>query len=269
MALLNWLAYGNVIIALSAGMVTYGFAQSTHIQNAWIMGIAVFFATVFVYGLHRLLRLPDLSDTDNPRHLWILKNKSGIRLVSVLSGIAAAIIYTQWLMEIGTLLVLSVIGVISILYAWRVGDSAPLREWPYLKIILIAGSWTVVCFLWPLIAGHQLAINQLVLLISPFLYFTAIIIPFDVRDLKYDLPNQKTIPQLIGAKKSIYLSLSLLLAAYTIGLFFDDLFASPLMILAFAAQFIFILFSFQPQPEYFYAFGIDGAIILYGWAYLL
>jgi 4-hydroxybenzoate polyprenyltransferase len=268
MAWINWLAYGNILIAFSAGIVTYGFAQSVDVPEARTMGVTVFFATLFVYGLQRLLRLPDLSATNNPRHDWLLKNKSRIQLVSGLSGLVAALIFTVWLLEIWSFVVLTIIAVISVLYAWRMGRFTPLREWPYLKIILIAGSWTSVCFLWPLIAGQEITAHQFKLLIAPFLYFTALIIPFDVRDLNYDHPNQQTVPQLLGAKNAVYVALFLLVSSYAFGYLLDDAYAAPMMILAYAAQFVLILFSFQPRSEYFYAFGIDGAIVLFGWAYV-
>ena len=92
-----------------------------------------------------------------------------------------------------------------------------------------------------------------------FLYIIAITIPFDIRDLDIDNNNIKTIPQIIGAKNSYFIThlLLVILSIYAFafikyGLFF-------LMILTIAV----LIPSIKRKNEFYYLFIIDGLLIVF------
>ena len=86
-------------------------------------------------------------------------------------------------------------------------------------------------------------------------------IPFDIRDLEFDEPDKKTIPQLIGMKAAKYAAITLLVicGVLSFGLLKEAVFLLP-------AYFVSIVILFQVngrRKELFYAFGIDGLILLF------
>ena len=88
-------------------------------------------------------------------------------------------------------------GVLSLLYPFG------LRKVPFSKIFVISLIWTISTMLLLAFENYIPITQNIVLhLISRFLFVFAITIPFDIRDLKYDAQNLKTIPLFFGVQKS-------------------------------------------------------------------
>lgn len=106
--------------------------------------------------------------------------------------------------------------------------------------------------------------------VAHYCYVLGITIPFDVRDLKYDLPSQKTIPQIIGVNASRMLSLFLILVFSLMMLYIDQrLWSNGLFYLSVLTQFALIIFMNEKRSDVYYAGLIDGAIALLGFSYFL
>lgn len=61
-------------------------------------------------------------------------------------------------------------------------------------------------FLWPVIDADALTPSNGLVAIGLYVYFIAITIPFDIRDLAYDLDEQATFPQVLGVKNALLLA---------------------------------------------------------------
>jgi len=147
-----------------------------------------------------------------------------------------------------------------------------LRNFPYVKIFLIAIVWSMVITALPYFNYYGISqwknSNFLLLLLEQFLFIIAITLPFDVRDLKYDIEaKMKTIPTAIGVKKTILLSESLLLSFIGLKYYQYHLHQLTLnQLISFTAvtllSGIFLSFTKTKRAELFYSGIIEGTMIL-------
>ena len=88
-----------------------------------------------------------------------------------------------------------------------------------------------------------------------------LVIPFDIRDLQFDEPEKKTIPQLIGWKASKYTGITLLIICglLSYSFFKEAIYSIPIYFLSI----LLMLRVDDKRKELFYAFGIDGLILLF------
>ncbi|PRP66159.1 UbiA prenyltransferase family protein [Nonlabens agnitus] len=93
------------------------------------------------------------------------------------------------------------------------------REIPILKLITIGASWSILAVLLPY-AIQTDSIEELLnvinnegiygRLIQYSLFVIALCIPFEIRDLKYDPPKLRTLPQVVGTQNSEIIGLVLI-----------------------------------------------------------
>lgn len=261
--LYRFFVYGNILIASSAAFLCAGYAHFIGATHTILLGTCVFGATLFLYSLQRLLRLPELISTGVDRHRWIASNRSGVVLLAISGLILSSAIYFSYFYTLDSFLLLFLLGLLGVFYALNIGSFRfPLRDIPHLKIYLIGITWTSVCFIWPNhLSGQDL---NWILLSGLFLFIFASTIPFDVRDLIYDKPYQRTIPQIIGAPLSIGLSLVLLgVSCFLLFWSMGDLFWQGITF-TYLLQTFWIITSFRIKKECVFSVGIDGTLILLG-----
>ncbi len=260
--LLRYIIYTNIIVALSAALLSAGFCFRKEIHNWWLYGLFSFFATMTVYNGQRLFKTKENKATE--WLIWVKKhNKLLIGLV--LFSFLTALLCFFLIDKNRTLIYLLFTGVscISILYVVRI-KGKNIRELPYIKIHLISFTWVIVLILFPLI-NESLDINLVTYALGFYFYVLAVTIPFDIRDLKYDLPEQKTIPQLIGVRKAKILSVLLLLTFVLIFVKTNSQIQFNLFFWVTIALQLFLLLMMNKKRGDFYCAGlIDGAIGLMG-----
>lgn len=237
------------------------------IENWAIYGAFSFFSTLAVYNGQRLFK-------SNRTHLtpwlrWVKRNQAIIFILVVFSSILASVFFLKvQKLNLLTFTLLLISGVISLFYVLRVG-SRSLRELPFIKIHLIAFTWVVVLLVFPLL-NESIDKGIVHYALAHYAYVVAITIPFDIRDLKYDLVGQKTIPQLLGITGSKVLSI-ILLFVY-VGMMFNlrvELQTLPLFYIGVFVQLILILFMNERRSDVYCAGWIDGSISLIGASYFL
>ncbi len=160
--------------------------------------------------------------------------------------------------------------IISFFYVVRL-KGKNIREFPYLKIHSIALTWTLIIVIFPIV-NENISDWEILAIFIPahYLYFVAVAIPFDIRDLKHDAPTQRTIPQVVGIRNSKLISVSLLmLTTGCLGYLFSSLLLTPLFIFTILAQILIILFSTERHHEFYYSVLLDGGIALLGISYLI
>ena len=105
-------------------------------------------------------------------------------------------------------------SLISILYPFG------LRNTPYLKIFLIAASWSISTVLLTYFENNLLIDQRFYLeIFARFFFILGITIPFDIRDLKFDNRKLKTIPIVFGFDDSkkialFFLFIYILISSY-------------------------------------------------------
>ena len=225
-----------------------------------------FFSTVVAYNSIKYLDLFVQGKNSLSTNLKV------ILIVSVLA-LAGAVYFIQifgWI----ELLFLTVLSLISYLYSHTLLNRfRSLRSITGIKIVIIAAVWTGLTVILPGLS-ENLA-NDLRLWVEAFQRFLLVIIltiPFDLRDLRADIGEIKTIPQLIGIKQTKNLSGALCSLIIISELIFPYKAMSSGIILIAVTILLFIITAKLAvfQSKYIASFWVEGIpiawfVILYLW----
>lgn len=239
-------------------------------HHSYTINLFVFFATLFTYNFQRLVRM-DVRGELSHRQLWLQANKRGLWLITIVSAVAT--VYFSLSLSNDSLVLLIPLGAIALMYPlplfywqkkwWR------LREIPVVKIFLIALVWTLVS-VGLLVTEHHIPLTTDVclLFVHRLCFVFAITIPFDIRDLKYDRLQLKTIPTVFGEEKARYISYAALgmyeLLVIVQFIFWDIIsFRALIALLCTSAVTAYLLIkSTSDQGEYHFAFWVEGTSVL-------
>ncbi|MGB5943539.1 MAG: hypothetical protein WBG71_11715 [Leeuwenhoekiella sp.] len=96
------------------------------------------------------------------------------------------------------------LGLLTLLYAVPfLPRQRNLRSVPFIKVFIIAAVWAGVSVYLPLaFADKSWSISGLLQLVVHFMLTLVLIVPFELRDLRYDPAHLKTLPQVLGVKKT-------------------------------------------------------------------
>lgn len=145
-----------------------------------------------------------------------------------------------------------------------------LRSIGGLKIYLIALIWAGVTVLLPLI-NNNYDINTDVILtaIQRCLFIMVLMLPFEIRDLRYDSLKLSTIPQKIGVKQTKIIGSILLLLCFFLVFFKSKINGIQIIILMIilCVTLLFLVFSKIEQGKSYSSFWVEGVPI--AWLILL
>ncbi len=268
--LIDQFLYGNFFIALCAASLVYQiYLINDNFQ--WFNPIAflLFFATLFIYSLHRLVGFNTLEKTDNNRRISIIlqiqKHLVGYALAGLLGALAMST-----LVRVEFLVLLLIPGAVSIMYIAPIfRNKQKFRELPFVKVFAVGFVWTWACVFIPLKDQHDfLEGNDILMILEKFLFIVAITIPFDIRDRALDkLQNIKTIPSFLGIKKSKLLSINLVAAAtffaainYLLHFYSITLFTG--LVISYLVTVLIISRISERSHDYHYSVLLDGMILL-------
>ncbi len=271
---LDFLLFSNIFIALCAvaqGLVTYQLLDIKPEKH--VLGL-LFCSTLALYNFSILLSKPAKPENSAFRRVrWIF---SHYRLTITLTIIAVlSILPLSFFLTTSSRILLLSLAIISVAYSlplFSIHDKRfGLRNIPGVKLFLISMVWALSCVLLPILELENnfvaaTSVNDTILLISKrFLFIAAITVPFDIRDLFQDRTNElKTIPVLLGEKRSLLVCQGLL-AAYLVLLFlfqdsFDSNFFALTLTIILSGWLIFR--SKWEKNEYYYFLYLDGTMIL-------
>lgn len=207
MSLLNFLRfiiYSNLFIALAAFFYSiYSGGLPLFLPETTDLKIPLFnfFSTLFFYNYQRLIKFDKIgpvipTDYNN----WIKSHHKTILIITIISGLASFIFFISlplihWLFYL-------LPGLISFLYVLPKGFRNELRNVPHLKVYLICMVWSITVGFIPAFEQNNSPEASLLQGIQTFFFFMAITIPFDIRDMKIDRPELKTIPIYLGIRKA-------------------------------------------------------------------
>lgn len=177
-------------------------------MNANSHALLVFSSTLFVYLGHRYYKLKSKQiKKESNRILWMKRNNTLVLILLVSSALVSAILGIQYCSKHSNIIGWGVVAtLITYFYVVRI-KNRNLREIPYLKNIwVVLVYWFIVVGL----TGFSLQVEEqphFYLYINQLLYIFAVAILFDIPDITIDSVDQKTIPQVIGVRASVYLSI--------------------------------------------------------------
>lgn len=176
-----------------------------------------------------------------------------------------------------TMFYIAVFGVVTFLYAIPflpkrlfLDSQHNLRSIGGLKIYLIGLVWSGVTVFLPLI-NNDCLINADVIItgVQRYIFIIVLMLPFEIRDLRYDSLKLSTVPQKIGMKQTKTIGVVLLVLLFLLEFFKDDIALNEILILLTITVFTLLLLVFSKieQGKYYSAFWVEGLPIL--WLILL
>lgn len=209
MAFIRFLVYSNTWIALAAALLTkssielFGHLDS----NASIKLMAfAFFGTLAGYNWLRWLALKfGRINQHNERLIWLGTRKRLIWILICIGGagvltILPSLTWRQTSIASTTFIITAMYGIPVAAF-----KNKALRQIPYLKIFLIAFCWVGVTAAIPL-ADAKMDSSNITFCAAQVLFIFGITIPFDIRDVQSDSPENFTIAQRLGLRWAKILS---------------------------------------------------------------
>ena len=270
------LVFGNIFVAACAYFLTLEelyFDGKLALLNP--SSLFVFFSTLLIYNYRKLFFADrELSPPVTERAKWIVSNRSTLAIICLTS--VFGILISAFNLSGKTLLLLLPLFFISVLYATpfstKMDSAKRLRFLPYVKIFLVAGVWSTVTVLFPVVENdsEMLFSNAVIFsFITRFIFLFAITLPFDIRDIEVDARNKiKTIPLALGEKNTVRLALAalvLFMGMYGFSFLFmenQNRYKAIGYILSGICSFALISQSSKNKNEYFTSFWIEGLMLL-------
>jgi hypothetical protein len=218
----------------------------------------VFFGTITGYNFVKYAPVARLH------HRSLEKRLKLIQVFSFFSFLF--LIWFSFKIAFETLLWTGFFGLFTILYALPVLKMPNLRSISGLKVFVISFVWAGVTVILPVVgADYPLDFNVLVEFLQRFLLILILILPFEIRDLKYDLEQLGTIPQKVGVTKTKILGIVLLGIILLLELlkpqFSVDSFATLSLIALILA--IFVWQARERQSKYYTSFWVESIPIFW------
>jgi len=198
--------------SIHVAFAVFAFLKITEIYfdvpNNYNLNYFIFFGTITGYNFVKYAGVAKLH------HKSLTSSLKIIQVFSFFSFLAMG--YFAFQIPIKTLYFTMPFMVLTFLYAvpFLSGFEKTLREIGYLKIIVVALVWAGFTVLIPLVdANQQITLKVVLLMIQRFLIVVVLILPFDIRDVKFDAISLQTVPKQIGLAKTKKLGLTLLVIA--------------------------------------------------------
>ncbi|MEB8330028.1 hypothetical protein OO009_11730 [Flavobacteriaceae bacterium KMM 6897] len=163
-----------------------------NISFDWNLASFLFFGTIVGYNFVKY-------GVEAKKYLLVANSYyKNIQLFSFAAFFIA--IYHAWFLNFEAWKCISVLVLLTTLYAIPVLPKARnLRSLGGLKIVVVAVVWAGATVHLPVLAASgELSWDVWVEGVQRFLFVLVLMIPFEIRDLDYDEPDLRTLPQLIG-----------------------------------------------------------------------
>lgn len=172
---------------------------------------------------------------------------SKILILNIVAGIICALLIINNHNEI-RLMKWFIIVVLGLLYNSFFLDNY-IRKIPLLKVFYVGLVWALMnCWL-------TLAEFDIPIFLISFFYITALVLPFDIRDMNVD--TVKTFPTIIGVQNTKYLAYVLVFISSLLSAFYLDKPYSTAFFLSGIVTYILIFFSENERSDAYFSFGVE------------
>ena len=254
--------------SIHVGFTVYAFVRITEqyfgLSYNGNLNYFIFFGTITGYNFVKYASVAKLH------HRRLTKNLKIIQIFSFFCFIGMG--YYGYLIPKNTLLYIIPLILLTFLYAvpFLSGFHKSLRQVSYLKIVVVALVWTGFTVLIPLVdVDREISINIMLIKLQRCLIVVVLIVPFDIRDVKYDAISLQTIPQKIGIRNAKKLGLMLLVLSLVLEYLFttSNVVKTPFMIFFFLLI-ILLMRAKTDQSKYYSSFWVESLPIVW-WLLLL
>ena len=150
---------------------------------------------------------------------------------------------------------------ICVLYVFPINHSiSNFRNRSKIKIFLVAICWAGSTVIFPFIESNNINYGDSMLLFVQFFLFVIVCtVPFEIRDLKYDSNDLKTIPQIYGTNNSKYISYVLIFIFFSISFISNGTSIDLISDLLISFVLVFIIYlTKENQGKYFSSFWVES-----------
>lgn len=197
-----------------------------------------------------------------------------LKIIQVFSFVCFLLLcYYAIQLELKTLIYIVVFGVITFLYAipfipksFYLDHQQNLRDVSGLKVYIIALVWAGVTVFLPII-NDDIALNADVYLTAfqRFIFVIVLMLPFEIRDLKFDSLKLATIPQKIGVKRTKIMGLLLMILFFLAEFFKDEITQESVIstLLISLITLFFLVFANKKRNRYYSSFWVESIPIIW------
>jgi len=260
--------YSNLHIGLCVAAYTIYSFILLKVEVCWDYVLFVSFATSFLYATHRLIGIDLVGKYKFTGRFGIIFNFRKLLLIlAFISGILTWVYFFRLSGNVQLSMVAP--GIISLLYVLPFFNKKRLRDFPLIKIFLIAIVYTYNCQFIPGLASNSFLPSLLLFCLSRMLFVFAITVPFDIRD--YQVDKETSVPTLVsklGLTVSKGLAIGLVILSMTIVSTYILLYVmDPILIIIEGIVHLFALllisFSSQERPDIYFSLYLDGCMGLF------
>ncbi|SNZ01542.1 hypothetical protein [Flagellimonas pacifica] len=159
------------------------------------------------------------------------------------------------------------LGLISCLYAIPLlPKTKNLRSLGGFKIYIVALVWVGFTVLLPVLDNElDISWDLKILFLQRFILVVALILPFEIRDLQWDDPEIKTLPQIFGIYKTRMLGVILMVVFFLLTFLKDNLIGVEISMRLLVSVLLIIVFLQRDRVprKYFASFWVEGIPILW------
>lgn len=229
-----------------------------------VLLLFILLGTISGYNFVKYSGISNRHHLENTPYVFLL------RIFTLLT--LAGFLYCAWLLPLRVWYMTGAFGGLTVLYAIPIYRGRNLRSLKGLKVLIIAAVWMGMAVLVPL-QYHNLGFSGRVFSQCAEIYLLVVVlmIPFEIRDLKYDAPELATFPQILGVLNTKWLGTFLLAGIAILAGYQNYIGESYLMInygvlvLALVA----IWGAGREQGDYYSSFWVESIPILWLIGYLL
>lgn len=197
-----------------------------------------------------------------------------LKIIQVFSLVCFLLLcYFAMQLQLKTLISIGVFGLITFLYAipflpknFYLDNQQNLRDVSGLKVYVIALVWTGVTVFLPLINDDvDLNADVYITAFQRFVFVVVLMLPFEIRDLKFDSLKLATIPQKIGVKYTKIIGSFLLLLLFSSEFFKDELSYESLVktLIIVLITLCFVFFTNKKRNRYYSSFWVESIPIIW------
>lgn len=266
--LFNFYINSSIHVALSVVSLTWITLLEYNILLDEFLIFFIFFATISGYNFVKYFGLAKFH------HRSLASWLKAIQFFSLFSFLFMCYCATK--LNLNVLIWIAGLGLMTFFYAVPflpkrfIFENNNLRNVGGLKVYLIALVWMGVTVMLPVI-NNNFTINTDVILTSVqrFAFIIVLMLPFEIRDLRYDSLKLATIPQKIGMKHTKTIGVLLIVFFFLLELFKEEINVKNFVVLALISILmgLFLVNSKKNQGKYYSSFWVEALPIF--WLVLL
>lgn len=248
----------SIHVALAVTALAYITVWELHIDTPTYLLLFVFFGSISGYNFVKYSKLAAMH------HRSLAHSLRAIQVFSFFSfGIATFCLFN---LPLKVLWITAIFSTFTFLYVAPFIGQKSLRSLSGFKIFVVALVWAGVTVLTPFgVTELSLTLDIWLTFLQRFLFVIVLTLPFEIRDLQYDLTNLRTLPQRLGIRKTKFFGIVLLALSMSLELFknpiSDSHFLSFIIVSLLAG--LALIVSGKKQSGYFASFWVESIPIVW------